>query len=665
MKSNRKTLDLDSILIRQLNIKNSDNTPPPANYSILTDGKGGTYLSSIFNIATPTGFNEVYLPDINESIVADLAYNVLGLKAGVGTSLFFDSQKNVVINTLQVLPSSFSFISTPTGKIVANKSGAGFNISTNYGINLTTDSASNLLILSGNPSFNTINISTPNTFTQLKASSTQSTITLTSGFGINLNVNPTSQSIEIATSQNGYSLNEIGLDNLSTFTFGNTYNNLKMSSKGNIGLTQKTPNTLQFETHGFSRIVTDTNQILEASTSGEALILKRGRGIEYEITNNSLSILLASTTTTTVIKTETVSTIANSNNIINLRAGSSITYSNTEDGSLLIDTTDFNKITCTGNNATLSSLTGGISGKSLTLAGGTGVTINGNPTTNTVTIDYVNSGNASGGFAFSNVNVYSNLGNSGPINTYPAPSTIVAFPSTSATLSIGGITPIFLETNPAEKIMYIRLNSDLLLSTVSSNIGVLHNTILSYSTNFNTSSLKASSISILNNQVLTNTTTFGSNLNVNNIIISTVAISPTSSLMSFNFSTMCVGINKPQASLINGVSLDVKGTILAHKYATYSDPILKDFIKPYTFSLSQIDSFQPSHFRWLSNNERDIGFSATDVEKILPTAVTAPNGIKMVDYSKISIISIAALKDANMRIEALESTVQALQARLL
>jgi len=663
MKSNRKTLDLDSVLIRQLNIKNFDNTPPPANYSILTDGKGGTYLSSIFNTATPTGFNEVYLPDINESNVADLSYNVLGLKAGVGTTLFFDSEKNVVINTLQVLRSTFSFISTPTGKISANKSGAGFNISTNYGVNLITDSDNNLLIFSGNPSYNTINISTLNTFTQLKASSTQSTITLTSGFGINLNVNPTSQSIEIATSQNGYSLNEIKLDNLSTFNFGNTYNNLEMSSKGNISLTQKNTNTLQFETHGFSRIVTDTNQILEASTSGEALKLLRGRGIDYQVTNNSLTIMLASTGT--VIKTETVSTTANSNNILNLRAGSSITYSNTDDGSLLIDTTDFNRITCTGNNTTISSSTVGTSRKSLTLAGGNGLSVNGNPTTNTVTIEFVNDDGNEEKFSFSNVNVYSNLGNSGPINTYPAPSTITAFPNTSATLSIGGITPIFLETSPAEKIMYIRLNSDLLLSTVSSNIGVLHNTILSYNTNFNTSSLNASTISILNNQVLTNTTTFGSNLDVNNIIVSTVAISPTSTLMSFNFSTMCVGINKPQASLINGVSLDVKGTILAHKYATYSDPILKDFIKPYKFSLSQIDSFQPSHFRWLSNNEDDIGFSATDVEKILPTAVTAPNGIKMVDYSKISIISIAALKDANMRIKALESTVQALQAKLL
>ena len=139
MKSNRQTLDLNSVLIRQLNIKNQDNTSPPANLSILTDGNGGTYLSSIFNVATPTGFNEIRLLDTGVSTIADLSYNVLGFRSGQGTTLFFDDQNNVVINNSRFIASTFSFIGTQDGIMYADKMGGGFNISTSYGVNLDTD----------------------------------------------------------------------------------------------------------------------------------------------------------------------------------------------------------------------------------------------------------------------------------------------------------------------------------------------------------------------------------------------------------------------------------------------------------------------------------------------------------------------------------------------
>jgi hypothetical protein len=136
--------------------------------------------------------------------------------------------------------------------------------------------------------------------------------------------------------------------------------------------------------------------------------------------------------------------------------------------------------------------------------------------------------------------------------------------------------------------------------------------------------------------------------------------------MSFNYSTNCVGINKNGATLTNNVSLDISGTILANTFATYSDPSLKEFTNPYNLTLSDLDGMNPSHFKWLSDEKEDVGFSATEIESILPTAVSlGPSGLKLVDYSKLSIISIAALKDANHRVKALESTVQALAAKLL
>jgi hypothetical protein len=350
----------------------------------------------------------------------------------------------------------------------------------------------------------------------------------------------------------------------------------------------------------------------------------------------------------TVVKTETVSTLVDINSAINLRAGSSIIYSNTNDGALSIDTMDFNRIICE-DGSTLYSSTNTDAFKTLTIKGYNGIEITGEPTTNTLTIK----SNGAGGGGFSNIYVFSSVTSSSP-SLFP-PSTLISSYvndiTSQNTLKMGGIEPFFINPDPENKFIFMGIDTVSLLSTVSTTVGDLNEIISSYSQSFVISSLEASTVKC-------------TNFDVNNIITSTISIGPNSTLMAFNFSTMCVGINKPHLSLTNGVSLDVKGTILAHKYATYSDPSLKEFIKPYTVSLSQIDSFQPSHFRWLSNKEADIGFSATEIEKILPTAVSAPNGIKMVDYSKISIISIAALKDANMRIMALESTVNALQLKL-
>jgi hypothetical protein len=70
MNVNRKTLDIDSIVIRQLGIKNPDNTVPVENLAVLTDGNGGTYLRNI-NGNTLQGFNRVFLPDTNASTISN------------------------------------------------------------------------------------------------------------------------------------------------------------------------------------------------------------------------------------------------------------------------------------------------------------------------------------------------------------------------------------------------------------------------------------------------------------------------------------------------------------------------------------------------------------------------------------------------------------------
>ena len=69
----------------------------------------------------------------------------------------------------------------------------------------------------------------------------------------------------------------------------------------------------------------------------------------------------------------------------------------------------------------------------------------------------------------------------------------------------------------------------------------------------------------------------------------------------------------------------------------------------------------PKYFNWVEDNSHDVGFSADDVESVLPEAVKiGPTGLKMVDYSKLTIVAIASIHDSNKRIKALESTLKAL-----
>ena len=683
MNVNRKNLDVDTFLTRQLCLKNPDNTDPAANLAVLTDGKGGTYLRNVFGGATiPTGFNALYLPDTNTSTVANNAYNVLSFKAGTGVSIFFDNQKNVVFNTIPIVPSSFSYISTPAGTIYADMVQANFNMVPQYGVNFSV--SNNKLLISGNPSFGTINLTNQTSTSQIIASPTVSSFTIQAGFGVDIS-HSTNQTIQIATSQKAYSLNQITIGNLSTFMFGSTFNNLNVTPKGNLSITQQTPSTLNLETHGFSRIVTDTNQVLEASTSGEYLSLVRGYGLDYQISQSSLTILLASTMART-IQTETVSTIATSSSVFNLRAGSSIQYTNTSDGSLKIDTLDFNKIICSDGGTIFSNNIDNSSvNKTMNFAGGGGVSVKGDPLSNTVSFLFTGRLPSTVGtpYSYAQVLIYSSIANiSQPVTM---PYLLNAAPNYSATLGIAGVSPVVItpNTSPTESsLFYISINSPLLLQTTSTNIGNLNSTVIAHAprlvlstTNVSTltaNNIRASSIIVSTISITGYSAIFNISSNyaaINNLTISSImnpATATINPLMSFNYSTNCVGINKNGATLTNNVSLDISGAILANTFATYSDPSLKEFKNPYNLTLSDLDGLNPSHFKWLADEKEDVGFSATEIETILPTAVSlGPSGLKLVDYSKISIISIAALKDANNRIKALESTVQALAAKLL
>lgn len=133
--------------------------------------------------------------------------------------------------------------------------------------------------------------------------------------------------------------------------------------------------------------------------------------------------------------------------------------------------------------------------------------------------------------------------------------------------------------------------------------------------------------------------------------------------MVFNYISSQVGINL--GAVLPQATLQVGGTILAQNFATYSDSSLKNFKNQYTLGKEDLEILKPWNFTWKNNEKDDVGFAAEDVEKILPSAVIrGQNGLLMVDYGRLSIVSLAALRDTNNRLNSIESTLCSLQSRL-
>jgi len=124
-----------------------------------------------------------------------------------------------------------------------------------------------------------------------------------------------------------------------------------------------------------------------------------------------------------------------------------------------------------------------------------------------------------------------------------------------------------------------------------------------------------------------------------------------------------VGINigsfQPEATL------QVGGAILAQNFVSFSDSSLKNFKNQYEINQSDLESLKPWNFTWKADDVEDVGFAAEDVERILPSAVKRTStGLRMVDYSRLSIISLAALRDTNNRLKSIESTLTSLLERI-
>lgn len=742
MTANKRTFEVDRFLTRELLIRNPDNTPPSANFALVTDGRGGIYYRYVEGNTNAAGFNRITLVDSGATVNADLSFNNLNFRQGPGFKITKQDSNTIVFQATPLIPSSFYLVSTPVGYIQADNISSVVNINPFYGVNFEV--SSNNLNMYGNPAFQNIDVEGVQTGVdggtstiRIRAESSiegnfstpLSSFKFRPGFAISFGVEE-GNVIKINNLFSTYALNSIVFPSGSSLNFTNTYNALRLSTNGTIGISLREDNVVLFSSYAFNTISTPAGTI-DAENTG-IFQLSSGYGLVYSQDNNVTQIATSlpssfnyistpgglieapfstniltfesdgvkientgpqkikfsmTSTFARTVRINNQSTIADTANILNLSTFNDGMFVSTtgDGGAIMVGTADFNEIKI-GETVSLYSR---VDRKSFKLVAAPGMEITGSQLDNTITFKSVSTqGTGIVNNAFSFVRIYSTATSIGQDVTGYTTTTLVAAPESTATLNLVGVLPIRLTPNldPDRKLFYVGLDQSTLLGPLQTSISSLISTTSSFGNQLVTSTLSVNSFS--SNTIAVNslslssiniggvTNMIGVNggntyltvsnvstnsistlvLTTNNIQASTIGLPNSTPLLKFDYVNSRVGVvvgtNVPQATL------DVRGLVLAQAFATYSDASLKKFIEPVVITQSDLYALNPWHFTWLESGESDIGFSASDVEKIAPDAVkTAPSGLKMVEYSKLSVVAIAALQSLAARLTATESTL--------
>src|SRR5262249_43182953 len=103
------------------------------------------------------------------------------------------------------------------------------------------------------------------------------------------------------------------------------------------------------------------------------------------------------------------------------------------------------------------------------------------------------------------------------------------------------------------------------------------------------------------------------------------------------------------------------------------DRRLKKNITPFAPMLDKVTALQPVHYFWRSDefpnrhfgNSQNDGLIAQDVEQVLPELVsTDSDGYKAVDYSKLPLLTIQAVRELKAGNDTLKAENDALKQRV-
>jgi len=234
----------------------------------------------------------------------------------------------------------------------------------------------------------------------------------------------------------------------------------------------------------------------------------------------------------------------------------------------------------------------------------------------------------------------------------------------------------FLTTNPNNKIVNLPEIQNVVNNASGVNLSILNTTTASLQINTITSSQNNAFITIGTNTNFDNATIYmnGQQTYTANTINGTDSLSFQINGTNLAYlDTVGFGINNtnPTESLdvvgdvifqgnLNVVSTIgaggngfFEGNIQAGSLTYYSDPVLKTNVQPYTVTKMP----EPVSFNWKSSGKRDIGILATDLLEIEPSCIHIQDGLKTVDYPKLTILCLAELKNLRREIECLHSTI--------
>ena len=103
----------------------------------------------------------------------------------------------------------------------------------------------------------------------------------------------------------------------------------------------------------------------------------------------------------------------------------------------------------------------------------------------------------------------------------------------------------------------------------------------------------------------------------------------------------------------------VNGTVSATNFNTTSDATLKTNVETLTGSLDAVNALRGVSFDWIESGGSEVGFIAQEVEEVLPEVVsTNDQGIKSVKYGNMVAVLVEAIKEQQLRIEALEAKLE-------
>lgn len=644
------------------------------------------YLTFQVTSLIPSTFNRINTQD-GSSVVADsissainiVAYDSVYVKASTNNTLFIGGTPAFGIINLSTSQGLQTL--TPSTSLSSVTIQAGFGIQlqktgiASYSIgNLASTYALNQINVINQPplqftnTFNQLSLSTAGN-TQLQV--TNSTLTIGNYAFSNIRF-PPNQRLEASTNNNSLIL---------AAGYGITYSTVN----GAFQIGTSLPSSFS--------VISTNRGIITANNPENILTLNSGYGIDYQISSQALTIKLASTFVSQ-ISTETGVITATNQSILNFRQGKSIIYSTSSDNMLYINTRDYNRVNIIDGRSNLitTSMFATLNNKTFSFIQGAGINIIGDTSTNNILFEPISAVYVSGPqYAFTYLQVYSTASQLGEdVSQFEFTQTINSAPNPQANLGIAPVFPLQSQTDVQNNILYLAIDQSSLLYSTNQQLSSLNDIVSSYKLSCSTIgivSLSISSVIIESNQQTVSSLSVGPSLvitskqdnsslivaatvssvyaEVQRLCPSTIGTATNPALMTFNYISSQIGVNLQQQP---EATLHVGGTVLAQNFATYSDSRLKNLHSVYTVSPEDLEHLKPWSYTYKKQQEQhddstygayDVGFKAEDVEKILPSAVKrGPNGLLMVDYGRLSVVSLAALRHTNQRLTNIESTLK-------